>query len=289
MGESRAYKHMAVGLDAKSRAASSPEAKSALFNEAQSYAEGCVQLGDADCARTLMSAYRAQGLKDEEFYWLLIGRMLGSTSEMETFAQYYEQNLSDGDRALLARIMRERSPSGGDVSSGIKGLPGRSTLTAAFVDAMMRHNLEFVWGAFFSPSAPDESVEKVFGKWQSTLTPQLLVAAYLLTPQPSGTKSRSIISVKSTDTLGMNLLPGDQIIARCGSLTHMAEFWAFESDKRSVLLLDPFYEFWQPSHNACVKAMKLVPYRYRRDLVRISIADLSGMLEAVLTIRDRTY
>jgi hypothetical protein len=287
MGKSSAYVEVAGRLTIQAASQSSADARKKLFYEAQHYYEGCAELGDPACMDILAKTYQKLNRKDEENYWFLLKQMNRSAAEMENVDRFYKQQFTDEDRAILARVMHERSLSGGEVNSPIKRLPGRSTLTSAFVDNLMRRQLEFVWRAFFSPSASDESVYQSFQHYRSHVPSNPFATAYLLVPQAVGSTDDTIVSLLSLADLASNLLSGDELFVRCGPLTHAAVLWSLDS-KKDVLLLDPFYEFWQPSHNACIKSMKLVPYRYRRDLVQIPFADLKNMLQGVITVRDRS-
>ena len=92
----------------------------------------------------------------------------------------------------------------------------------------------------------------------------------------------------TNDQLLENMLAGDQIMVRCGRLAHYAIVWAVDRDNQRVLLLDPFDEFWQPSHNPCITFFERKDYKHNRHLVHLLLSELQPMLIAVMTIRDRT-
>lgn len=285
MGLQSAYFEVAGRFTVLARSASSLDDRRKLFDQALTYYLGCAELGDPDCMDIVAKVYQKLNRKDEENYWFLIKQMNRSATELDNVARFYKQQFTDEDRATLTRVMHERSLSGGEVSSPIKGLPGRSTLTSAFVDNLMRRQLEFVWRAFFSASAPEESVYESFQQYRSHVPSNPFASAYLLVPQAINSKDDNIVSLPSIADLAFNLQNGDEVLVRCGPLTHAAVLWSLDS-QNDVLLLDPFFQFWQPSHNACAKSMKLVPYRYKRDLVEIPFASLKNMLQGVITIRD---
>ena len=80
------------------------------------------------------------------------------------------------------------------------------------------------------------------------------------------------------------MLTGDQIMIRCSRLTHYAIVWAVDRDYQRVLLLDPYYEFGQPSHNPCITFYERKDYKHNQHLVLILLPELQPMLVAVMTI-----
>ena len=57
-----------------------------------------------------------------------------------------------------------------------------------------------------------------------------------------------------------------------------------------LLMLDPFYEFWEPSHNPCVCTFALTRHRpdvEGHELVKLSLDEIVPMLEGVIAMRDR--
>jgi hypothetical protein len=279
-----AYFQVAGRFTLLARDAASPEERRELFDQAQTYYLGCAELGDPDCMDILAKSYERQNREDEENYWFLIKQMTRPPVELDNVFRFYKEQFKDKDRDILTRVMHEMSLSGGELRSSVKGLPGRSTLTSAFVDNAMRRQLEFTWRAFFSPLGHESSVYESFKEYRSHVPSNPFARAYLLIAQPVNLKDATVVSLPSTADLASNLQNGDEVFVRCGPLTHAAVLWS--RSENHVLILDPFFEFWQPSHNACMKSMKLVPYRYKRDLVELPYASLRNMLEGVITIRD---
>jgi tetratricopeptide (TPR) repeat protein len=285
MGHASAFYRVASYLTLRAKNETSIESQAKLFEEAMSFYQAGAELGEVDCMEILARALSKQNRVPEANYWFILQQMNEQASDMETIAEKYRR-LPDSYRENFASFMNASSLSGGPVKSDVKGLPGRSPLTAAFVDLAMRKQLEFVWRAFFSPSAPDEPLIKTFEHWRNVV-PKPFAEPFLIVPQPLDVKAPTIISVSSVDDITSRLLNGDSIVVRCGLLTHEATLWSLPSNHSDyVLLLDPYYEFWQPSHNACVSHLKLIPYRYQRDLVQVRFSEMRNILQAVITIRD---
>ena len=126
-------------------------------DESVQWFQRAAELGNRDAMDVLKQIYRDQrraGLPNpqalllSEQYWGLLFNISGSKEDREKFAGAYRGPFfNDQDRELMTRAIETHSlgcsqptPSSGD-------LPGRSTLTCALVDTLLRRQLEFVWSS----------------------------------------------------------------------------------------------------------------------------------------------
>lgn len=245
------------------------------------------ELGNSDCYEYTQAICREKGQREEEHYWFLLKQMAQDIEAIRQVDHLYRQYLTTSFRAFLDRVMCTRSLSGGEVASTISGLPGRTTLTAAFVDLNMRRFLRFVWSANFKEDGPKStlSMEEVFHGYRKAIREKNPLADLWLLINRRYRANSDAISL-TLEQLVKNILPGDQILVRSGSLVHYSTIWAVGQAKQEVLLMDPFHEFWLPTHNPGVTVFETRPYKYERSLIRVSLPELKRMLVAVMTIRD---
>jgi hypothetical protein len=62
-----------------------------------------------------------------------------------------------------------------------------------------------------------------------------------------------------------------------------------DREKDSMLLTDPTYEFWQPSHNSCIKSFSFEPYEYGFSLPKVRLSEVAPMIDAVGTYRTAEF
>jgi hypothetical protein len=265
-----------------------PARRAAMGRAMEAYYLMGAELGDTRAMEMLESYYKARGQLDDEHYWFLIRRVDTTLENQRIMIKVYAEGLDEADREQFKRSMRERSLSGGEVPGGTL-LPGRSTLTAASIDLMMRRQLAFVWRAFFGGTGESEGLRETFKVWRESTANNAFVTPYLLIRSSVPDKSTDVISVPGRRELASVMLPGDQVIVRCGSLVHQATVWRLDKINNELRILDPFYEFWQPTHNSCIERFRLLPYKtgwIGRDLVILSLSEVEPILEAVIALRD---
>lgn len=245
------------------------------------------ELGDVVCIDHIQVALRAKGNKSQEHYWFLLKRMSEEADPVRQFAHFYHTNYTAKDRLFLDKVMKEESLSGGPCPSTITGIPGRSTLVSAYVDLIMRKQLGFVWRAFYDDTGMAKSypMMQVFDGYRDTVRGNPLADLFLLVNQKYAADESNV--ALPSDQLFENMLAGDQIMVQCGRLVHYAIVWAVDRDNQRVLLLDPFDEPWQPSHNPSITFFERKDYKHNRHLVHLSLSEVQQMLVAVMTVRER--
>ncbi len=251
------------------------------------YLQMGAELGDPRCMEVLQGIYKSQGKKEEMNYWFLLQRMSEPLERMQQFKKFYEQQYTSADRAFLASVVKKLSVAGGSAPRVSRELPGRSDLTAAFVDGLMRVRLGFVWRAFFDPTRQTRvTVRQAFSNYRQAFPRNAFASVFLLAEKKRESDGPEVVALGSRTRLADCVLPGDEIIVRSGDRTHQATVWSIDRKTGKVLVLDPFPEFWQPSHNRDIKVFQRKPYRHYRELTALSWAEVKGILTAVIAIRD---
>lgn len=256
----------------------------------EAYFRMAAELGAPDAMDVLAAILERDGRKLEQHYWYLVKRMAAAPEVLVREMEIFHMGLSADDRSYFARAMAEFGVSGGPVTRSManRGVAGRSPLTAAFVDLFMRRQLSFVWRAFYSDARAADTHQDVltsYGVFCEILARVPLVDLYLLVGGRTDTRDALIVSVERP-ALGRLILPGDSVVASADARQHVATVWSVDRERNSVALLDPFPEFWQPSHNSAIEQFAIRPYRYHRSLIELSLSELSGILVALMTIRD---
>jgi hypothetical protein len=264
-----------------------PQAARQMLVEAESFFKVGAELGCMECMESLAQLYRVQERTLEGQYWTLLWLMNQPADDILRFANFYREAGNDNVREMAATALLQYSPTGGPTSSTSDGVPGRSALTSAFVDARMKRQLAFTWRAFFSEvSAKSTGLVEQLHTWQDLYSTAPFAAPLLLIHGSSTVEDSAIIPMPSRPALAARLLPGDELVVRCGSLAHQATVWEINKSSGTILLLDPFYEFWQPTHNRCVTAFE-VRTKYGRTLASVSLSEVQAMLVGVFAFRDR--
>lgn len=245
------------------------------------------ELGDLACIELIQVLLKQKGNESQQNYWFLLQRMSEVADKIRQFVHFYHGTYTTEDRAFLHDVMKKESLSGGAYNSTTTAIPSRSTLVSAYVDLLMRRQLQFVWLAFFQDTGTIEGfpMADVFECYREEVCRNPLAELYLLVSQKYAAQDSAI--ALSSGQLVENILAGDQILVQCGHLAHYAIVWAVDIENQQIILLDPFDEFWQPSHNLCINSFERKDYKYNRHLVHLSLKEVQQILVAVMTIRNR--
>ena len=262
---------------------------SVLLVKQLKYLRKAAELGDKGCmykTQLLLSYFQ----KDElEFnYWGILGSM---GEDSTSIADLMRTTASSDPSELLPfkQALKKFSIDGGAVRSTVPGLPGRSILTAAYVDLFLRTSLRDYWWQVWKPvdNGRANTLESAFKGAQTIVKHHNPASAvYLLTNTHLKTHEKSI-PFDPANLLGV-LLPGDQVFVRCGVLGHIATVWKIDKVHQKLYFLDPFYEFWQPSHNVCISHFSQDFYTNGRYLTVIDAGDVQKIIVAIFTTRDRS-
>jgi hypothetical protein len=284
-----AYRAAARLVILASERATTPFERVALLAKAENYYRIAAELGDTVSMDILSVILRQRGEDAERMYWSFQVQLSRPRDERSEVLEKFERAFDPQDIESFAQVLDEYSLSGGVLASNIEKLPGRSYLTTFLNDLLLRRQLNFVWSAFYlnevTPADATTTLES-YRTLQKSIPGDPIAELYLLLPGRTRETDPLILSL-SRKQIVEALSPGDQIIVRCGPLTHQATLWSVDRSTGNVAILDPFFEFWQPEHNSCVTRFRRIDYRHERKLVRVSLRELEPMLVAVMTLRDK--
>lgn len=254
-----------------------------------SYFRMGAELGHAAAIARLWRIYKLEGRDREAAYWIMVEATFKPPEDIRRFLTAYNDELTDSDRAFFQSSFTAQSLTGGAVSSQVSSVPGRSILTAALVENLMRRQLQMVWRALVyadTAAEAEPTLLEVYNTHRDAVPTTPFAEVYLFVRGERTFDEARVLGLKFDD-LKKSILPGDGLIVRCGRLVHYATVWSINTDTDEALLLDPFHQFWYSTHNRCVSKSSVEEYRYHRTLVRVPIADIERMLVALIAVRDR--
>jgi hypothetical protein len=179
------------------------------------------------------------------------------------------------------------SPVGSVVRSSDPRLPPRGYITTMTLMAMEQHSLRRQYIPFKVEGKDEtESAVDFLNRMNSLASREdISMRLYLLSPHVVEGQNDFALRM-DLSTLLPTISAGDIVVVRCGPLAHMATVMAIDREGSRIYFYDPFFEFWQPSHNDCVSQLSLVKALPGRYLAGILFSELASMLEVVYTDRD---
>ncbi|TIX91116.1 hypothetical protein [Rhizobium sp. P44RR-XXIV] len=168
------------------------------------------------------------------------------------------------------------------------GLPGRNAVDTMFVEADLRGTFQRLLGIIRAtgtiPEAP--TLKENWQLYRYLVDSTGFGSAYLLIPGNNDSRDGHMI-VRSRAAVSSNINAGDRVFVRCGPLSHVAMVYSVDRAKGEVLFADAAYQFWQKEQNACITSFRLVASDAARPLTSVSMDDVTRVLEAIITVRDR--
>lgn len=246
------------------------------------------EFGDAFSAAAIgVSDIDLSVTDDERSYWAILAIQRDHGMSNERRESTFHHLLARVDPAQIRTTLSSYSVSGPPIPSSPVGLPPRGLRATVFVDSDLRGTFGIAFGGKTEPRSdvPDPPTVKEQFDFYSRIVPEVAPAdVYLLAPIGESTQKRIIPT--DAATIVNELVPGDRVFLSCGPLAHVAVLYRRERVTKKLLFIDNLYEFWQPSHNSCVKNFALVEDKHKRYLSAVDEADVAGMLQASITVRD---
>ena len=265
------------------RSTSDSDARTKQLRAARALLQVIAELGEPAAYLPLSEVKKADGMAADANYWRFLHLVTDGGDErgLEKYRGLTKEERAVGDAALNGKAL-----SGGTFSKAFRtGLPGRDGWTAARVDHAMRSQLNFIWDAHFAREDSDsKSILQIFQDASMVLAKSPGTAPYLLSSQKI--KGERMVTISGRRGLTDAVVPGDQIIVRCGALSHAVTVWALDRATSELVVLDPFFEYWKGAGEVCYRRIELRSL-YERDLVSLSWKDVASTLVAVIAIRDR--
>jgi hypothetical protein len=164
--------------------------------------------------------------------------------------------------------------------------PGRDVLATLMAERTLRDQLAMDLGFAQRRVRPprEATLREIMEVHNWTMEFSGMGTLYNLVPEAAGFGRREIVMTK--EELGRAMMPGDIIHVRCGPIAHTA--WVFKVDPASdeLVLIDPLFQFWQPSHNGCIKQFATFHYKYGYYNARLRLSEVLAILDAIQTIRS---
>jgi hypothetical protein len=255
--------------------------------ELESYLRVGAELGSARSAEMLGSESWPNTLNDKEkLYWTLIAISFGRFGDK---AHVMESLIKERGNEKVNEAIEEFSPIGSVKAADIGGLPGRGNIATIFTDSNLRLSYGQSYGRRQTKSISTKTPKTLeeFRLLSAIGDETGLFRAYMMVPGERKFNNDSVISLKNEEIV-TKMGPGDTVVVRCGPMSHLAVVYKIDERSDRIFLADGLFQYWQPSHNSCVKSVILMPYRYGGCLVGVSLAEITPMIQAVITFRDRS-
>ena len=187
----------------------------------------------------------------------------------------------------VTRGLSQYGVAGGVTQSSIKGVPGRDIYTAFAAELNLRAEYSIGYGAGMPPPGtpdPEMSARELFDDETIMMEGAGLGRLYMFVPA-TVPGDNTYTRVLSRGEIISNILPDDTIIVRCGPIAHVAVVYKLNLNQDEIWLTDPLYEYWQPSHNACMSKYGLIDGPDNGYLVVVSAKEVEATLQGVITQR----
>jgi hypothetical protein len=226
--------------------------------------------------------------KHEKIYWSLIGFGLAINDDVEFRRRNMRSVISRFGELEVSAAITKYSPLPPTTPAGPEQLPGRGVVATIYADATLRREYGYSYGRRGTEgtrTGPTPSTLEVFKALQAYANVAGDITAFLLVPGTRRFEDRSLLSMQKGEMIAL-LGPSDYVFVRCGPLTHVAMVHHVERAGDRIYFADGLWQFWQPSHNPCITHFDLVPFQHAGFLAAVPLVELSGILEAVATLRD---
>lgn len=186
----------------------------------------------------------------------------------------------------LARLLSDTAFVGGPFPSRSPASPPRDVLATLFAENALRQALARGLG-FALPERQQTralSLREVMelNSWHGEMSGMATV--YHLVAEDTDFHQHAFTA--SRPELLNELRPGDAVHVRCGALAHTAVVWAVDRSRDELLLTDPLFQFWRPSHNACIETFKLVHFKYGFYFTQLKLSEVLPLIDAIQTVRS---
>jgi hypothetical protein len=237
-----------------------------------------MDLGDRTTLQAVANGFGAVDQRQRTLAELLYGLQTkdsGVVRRIDRLAR--ETNLSD----LLTAVAFVGGPRAGAAAD----LSSRDLLATLVAEDILRGTLARGLGF----ALPEKSVDPPLSlreiielnNWLGEMTGMATVYHFVPESAPLGPR----VLEMSRRALGNTVATGDSVHVRCGALAHTAVVWSVDRGRDELLLLDPLFQYWQPSHNDCITTFSLVHFRYGYYLTKLKLTEVLPMIDAVQALR----
>jgi hypothetical protein len=226
----------------------------------------------------------------ERIYWSLIGVALSLDDSLEVRERRMRNTITRVGEREVDAALSEFSPLGSGTAAGPGQLPGRSLITRAYADAWLRRTYGESYGRRGTQGAqpgPSPTTLEYFRAQQALANVfQHYTAAFLLVPGGRQCEDKTMVPLSRKAIVAL-LSPSDNVIVRCGPITHVAMVHHVDRAADRVYFADGLFQYWQPTHNSCITNFDLVPFLHGGFLAAVPVHEVEPMIQAVVTLRDR--
>lgn len=266
--------------------ASTQESKLSHRQAFLAWISAAAELGHPAAEDSLAHDLDLRGQRLDSSYWFFLSKMHAADPDATEQALVNMGAIFDaGDWSEVQQGFDRNALSA--ARGGQAGVLGaRSLRTVGLVDQILRRQLEFSWRVGLNEHRPTHPLRAVYDAYR-LVTVALPWADTYLVAVTEDPPSPGWLSV-TRGSLRTAILPGDEVYVRGAQAHgHYCTFWGFSPDGRSALLVDPFFEWWQPAHNAGVTSLDFVAMPLDHRLVKLDSEEFLSEVQAFFAIRDR--
>jgi hypothetical protein len=224
---------------------------------------------------------------NERIFWMVLGLVSDKRSAKTQRDGVVDDAVQRFGPDLVEQGLVDFGIVGGKVASTLDGLPGRDFHAAFAAESDLRAEYSIAFGSVMPPPdapQPEMNARELFDDISVINGVSGMGRLFLLVPSVVVDQTKYIRTFPR-ETIMANLLPDDTVIVRCGPLSHVAVLYKVNSSSDELWFSDPLYEYWQPSHNACMSNYRLVDGPDNGFLVIVSLKEVMATLQGVITRR----
>jgi hypothetical protein len=224
---------------------------------------------------------------DERLYWRLVSRF---ESRRDAPALLLRQMAdAEGERRLIDALARHAMV-GAPFEAFAPDLAGRDLVATLYAESQLRTRMTAAFGSR-SPRAKTVEPPTLADNFRFLATQASktgLGDMVLLVPGRARVGSANVHYLDRR-IVANELRPGDSLWVTCGALSHTATVFGIDRARDVLLLVDPTWEFWQPSHNECITSLTHQHYRYGFYLPKLKWSEVVPMVDAVGSYRTAEF
>lgn len=192
--------------------------------------------------------------------------------------------------ASLGDVLEKEALVGRPFASRTAGVPGRDLFATIYAE----HSLRFELGSSLGARATREKRAEAPTVMENFLFINTITGRrgfadmYLLVPGDPASRDNNVRTL-AREGIIKEIGPSDSIWVSCGPLSHRATVFSIDLKKDELLLVDPMYEFWLPTHNSCISRLSHEHYKYGFYLPKVKVSEVVTMIDAVGTYRSAQF
>jgi hypothetical protein len=186
----------------------------------------------------------------------------------------------------VRNLLRDNSFVGGPIASDSRIGNGRDILATLYAEYAFRLTLghELAFAMREKPAKHDDPSARQIIELSTYVTElRGMASANIMAPEDLHLGPQTLVMPLSD--IAQAIGPGDSIYVRCGSLAHVTQVFSVDPKHDEIILMDGFFQFWQPSHNLCIQTFSQEHWKYGYYHTKLKLTEVLKILVAVSSYR----